>query len=108
MNIKKKLGLRIKELRKQKGYSQEKLAEVIEVSQNSLSKIELGENFLTSSTLEKLLLAFDISSSNLFNFEHLNAPDNLLKDIESYVESIKNDDEKVKTLFKIVKALAEK
>lgn len=45
MNIKQKLGLRIKELRKQNGFSQERLAEMIDISQNSLSKIEIGENF---------------------------------------------------------------
>lgn len=52
MNIKQLIGLRIKELRKAKHLSQEKLAEMLDISQNALSYIEMGENFFTSETLE--------------------------------------------------------
>lgn len=53
MDIKKSLGTRIKELRKQRSLSQEKLAELVEISQNALSYIETGDNFCTAETLEK-------------------------------------------------------
>ena len=59
--IKEQLGKRIYELRKQMNISQEELAEKLEISQRSLSKIETGQNFVKSNTLEKLLTAFYIS-----------------------------------------------
>ena len=54
MDNKKKLGLKIKELRKRKGFTQEQLAELINMEQNSISVIESGRNFPTLGTLEKI------------------------------------------------------
>ena len=54
MNIKKQVGIRIKELRKKKCISQEKLAECVDIAQNTLSGIENGDNFFTAETLEKI------------------------------------------------------
>ena len=50
----KQLGLRIKELRKQKGYSQNKLAELMGYKDHStLAKVETGVNDITVETLYK-------------------------------------------------------
>ena len=51
MDNKKKLGLKIKELRKRKGLTQEELAELIQMEQNSISVMESGRNFPTLGTL---------------------------------------------------------
>ena len=40
--ISKKLGLRIKELREKQGYTQLKLAEILNMEASNLSKIERG------------------------------------------------------------------
>ena len=88
--------------------SQEELAEKLEISQRSLSKIETGQNFVKSNTLEKLLTAFDISCNELFNFEHLNTSENLIDEIYKNIDSIKNNDYLVVILYKITKALAQK
>lgn len=106
--IKEQLGKRIYELRKQMNISQEELAEKLEFSQRSLSKIETGQNFVKSNTLEKLLTAFDISCNELFNFEHLNTSENLIDEIYKNIDSIKNNDYLVVILYKITKALAQK
>ena len=66
MGIKEELGKRIKALRIQRGYTQEKLSELIDISQRALSSIELGENFVTSETLDKLLATFEITSEDFF------------------------------------------
>ena len=42
MNLKNKLGKRIKELRKNKRLSQEKLSEMIDIAQNTLSGIDFA------------------------------------------------------------------
>ena len=72
--LKEKLGKRISELRKIYNISQETLAEKLDISQKSLSKIETGHNFMTSDTLEKLLLAFNIKSYELFDFDYHDTP----------------------------------
>ena len=104
MNIKQKLGLRIKELRKQNGFSQERLAEMIDISQNSLSKIEIGENFFSADTLEKLLPALNISVQQLFDFEHLKHNKELLNDIYEYLNNLDND--KLVIIYKIIQSIA--
>ena len=104
MNINQKLGLRIKELRKQKGFSQERLAEMIDISQNSLSKIEIGENFLSADTLEKLLQALNINVQQLFDFEHLKNNKELLNDIYEYLNNLDND--KLVIVYKIIQSIA--
>ena len=53
MGIKKELGKQIKRLRIANGYTQEKLSELIEISQRALSSIELGNNFATAETIDK-------------------------------------------------------
>ena len=106
--IKEQLGKRIYELRKQMNISQEELAEKLEISQRSLSKIETGQNFVKSNTLEKLLKAFVISCNDLFYFEHLNTPKNLIDEIYKNIETIRNNDFLVTVLYKITKSLAQK
>ena len=105
--IKENLGKRIAELRKSLGISQEELAEKLDISQKSLSKIETGKNFLTSETLEKLSDALSISLTDLFDFEHLNDEEMLLQDIINHIYKIKKNNEKMKLLYKITKALTQ-
>ena len=59
MNEKKLIGQRIKELRKSKGLSQEKFAELAETSPNYLSRMERGTENPTLDMLIKLSNALD-------------------------------------------------
>ena len=52
-NMKELLGKRIKELRTQKQLTQEQLAEMVDMGERNLSKIECGINFVSADTLEK-------------------------------------------------------
>ena len=106
--IKNLLGKRICELRNQMNISQESLAEMLDISQKSLSKIETGKNFLKSETLEKILKAFDIKSYELFDFEHHDTPENLVNEIYKHIEIIRKNPELLTTLFKITQALSKK
>ena len=53
MSIKKLLGKRIKELRTQRGWTQEKFAEYINITLRQLARIEAGES-LTSDNLNEI------------------------------------------------------
>lgn len=68
-DFKKKFGANLKALRKSKNITQEKLAELIDVHYRQMSKIETGDNFPSSKTLEKLCYALKVSPSTLFDFD---------------------------------------
>ena len=57
MGIKKELGKKIKRIRLAKGYTQDKLSEMVDISQKALSSIEVGENS------EKLELVYNLTKS---------------------------------------------
>lgn len=103
MDNKKKLGLKIKELRKRKGLTQEQLAELINMEQNSISVIESGRNFPTLGTLEKIAQILDVNLSDFFNYDYID-------DIETIKASTKDiirkmDDNQIRQLFKYVKSI---
>ncbi len=102
MNIKKRLGLRIKEIRKQHHLSQEKLAELVDISQNALSYIENGENFFTAETLEKIITALEIDPNELFDFGHLKNNSELIDEINNMLNK---NPEKIPEFYKILKAI---
>ena len=60
------LSKRVKELRKQKGWSQQKLAEKTRLAFNTITKIELGlAEHPNLKTLLKLSDAFEVGLDNL-------------------------------------------
>jgi len=62
------LSKNIMRLRKQKGLSQEKLARLSDVANNTIIKMESGENDNpTLETLRKVAKALDVSVDNLIN-----------------------------------------
>ena len=67
MNIKQKLGLKIKELRKAKGLSQEKLANLAEIDRTYLPTIEKGERNVSIEVVEKLAKALGVKIKDLFD-----------------------------------------
>ena len=102
MNLKNKLGKRIKELRKNKRLSQEKLSEMIDIAQNTLSGIENGDNFCTAETLEKIIIGLEIEPLELFDFGHQKDNETLLIEINNM---LKNTPEKIPEVYKIIKAI---
>lgn len=100
--IKKLTGLKIKELRKKCGYTQEKLAELTEIGERNLSKIECGKNFVSADTLAKLTVALNIEPSEIFKFEHLDEEETLREEL---IKKLQNKEIDVKLLYKIYKAL---
>lgn len=71
MDNKKLLGKRIKELRKNAGYTQERLAELINIETSSLSGIESGRHFPSLPTIEKIANTLCVEIKVLFDFNHL-------------------------------------
>ncbi len=104
MPIKTLLGKKIKTLRIKRGLTQSELSNMIGISQRSLSGIEIGKNFFTAETLEKLLKSLNVEIDELFSIKQLKEPSILKKEL---VEKIlnENDEDKIRTIYKVVDVL---
>ena len=105
MGIKQELGQKIKRMRLNRGLTQEQLAECVNVSQRTLSGIEIGENFVTAETFDKIVKALKTTSDELFSVNHLRDKDELFKEIETDIISISQNPIKFDVLYNVVKAL---
>ena len=63
------LGENIKTLRQQKGYSQNTLAEQLNVSRQSVSKWELGDSYPEVNKLKDIAIFFNVSTDYLLNYD---------------------------------------
>jgi transcriptional regulator with XRE-family HTH domain len=66
MNIKTKIGLRIKELRKIKKLSQEKLGLEAGIDRTYVASVENGKRNISIENIEKLTLALGVSFEEFF------------------------------------------
>lgn len=67
MEIKEKIGRRLRELRMAKGLSQEKFSFVCELDRTYIASIEQGRRNISIVNIEKIAKAFDMSISEFFN-----------------------------------------
>ncbi len=87
MNIKKIFGNNIHEYRKNKKFSQEQLAEKLEISVKHLSNIETGKVFASAELIETIALVLDVSVSALFySPEEKSFDDSDISRIEKIIE----------------------
>ena len=66
MDVTKTFGNKIKDLRIQKGYSQEELANRAGIDRTYISDIEKGERNVSLKIIEKLAISFEIEIYELF------------------------------------------
>lgn len=66
MTIFEEFGLRLKELRLEKGFSQEKFALKIGLDRTYYSSVEQGKRHISLRNIDKISKGFDISISDLF------------------------------------------
>ncbi len=73
--IKKIVGENFRRLRKNKGLTQEQLAEALKIQPNSLALIETGRTFISSELLSKASNFFDVDASVFFKSHYINQTD---------------------------------
>lgn len=66
MDVKKKFGGRVREIRKEKGLSQEKLADLAGLDRTYISDVERGERNISLVNIIKIANAFNINVKDLF------------------------------------------
>ncbi len=71
MDIKKNLGIKIRSIRRAKGYTQEKLAELVGIEPPSLSYIETGKFSPSVETLQKLADVLNVGVWEFYYFDTL-------------------------------------
>lgn len=69
MELKKEVGERLKQARKDTGYTQKQVAEILNMTQQQYSRFENGIFELNYTQIVTLCNLFDISSDYLFNIK---------------------------------------
>lgn len=69
MDLRKKFGSKVKQLREQKGYSIEYLANIANIDRTYISDIEKGNRNVSLLIIEKLAKSLDIDIKILFDYE---------------------------------------
>lgn len=68
-NLRILFGKKLRKIRRYNDLTQERLAEMLGVSVEFVSNMERGVNAPSFETIEKIARAFDLTVSELFNFE---------------------------------------
>ena len=72
MNIKEKFGQKVKQLREEKDFSIEYLANISNVDRNYISDIEKGKRNVSIEIIEKIINAFNLDFTTFFNDKKFN------------------------------------
>jgi len=67
MNIKEKFGQKVKQLREEKGFSIEHLANISNVDRNYISDIEKGKRNVSIEVIEKITKGLETDFATFFN-----------------------------------------
>lgn len=105
MGIKHELGKKIKRMRIKRELTQEALSEAVNISQRTLSGIEIGENFVTAETLDRIVKALDTTCEELFKVNHLKSENELVDEICKSAKKLK--DIKLEIAYKVIKSLTD-
>ena len=93
METKKLVGMRIKSVRRGKGYSQEKLAELAGINAKYLSSVERGEENPTLDLFIRLSQSLKVDINEIFNIEYESqSPQMLRRKLQTLVAEIKDQD----------------
>ena len=99
MNNMNLVGRRVRNLRKQRGMTQEKLARNSHIGVKYLSRIERGDTNITVRLLSQLAGALEVELFELLEIRHVRERDQLEQEIFGLVQ--KANDEKIRLLYRL-------
>ena len=105
ITLKKNIGEKIKFFRKKKGYSQDELAELVNIEMKSLSRIESGHNYPQCENLIAICSALEISPWQLYFSDDKKDIELMKNEIN---EKINADNEIIPALYQYLKILKTK
>ena len=80
---------------------------MINITPRNLNRIESGENFVTSETLDRILSALNVTADILFSYEHLKSEKEVLSEIYSYIDKIKIEPKQLEKVHRFLRIMAE-
>ena len=100
--MKKMFGERLRTLRRQKNFTQEQLAEMINIQPENYSRIENGLSFPKPENIVKISQALDVEIAELFQFSNINNYEQVL---EKIISKLKNDEQTTVMTYKYLKSM---
>lgn len=97
------LAIRIKQLRKSRGLTQEKLAELIGRDTKHISKLEIAGSYPSIETLERIANVLDVEIKEIFNFDGLKDKSYIKEEFQKLLQF--SDEKHLQILYKIHKDL---
>ncbi len=109
-HIEKQIGSHIAKIRKERGLTQSELAELIDVTIETISRLERGVSVPSLKTLEKISSVLNISLKNIFDFESVQkfkipAIENEIEKLFAYLKTKSLND--IRMCNRIVRAIFE-
>jgi len=102
-NIKEIFAANLRDYRRKKNLTQEKLAEKADMSLHYLATLELGNNFPSGEMLEKLATALDIQAFQFFY--PLSTPEGALLELEQSIITNMKHEFKKEIIGEVIKAI---
>ncbi|XID92294.1 helix-turn-helix domain-containing protein [Paenibacillaceae bacterium WGS1546] len=99
------IGAKIRDLRKSKGLSQEKLGEMINSKYSYIGRLEKGQINCSILTLEKVANALEVQFEDLFDYNHLNAYSKSAKMKEIMEMCLERDEDGLERVITVVKMI---
>lgn len=97
------LAKRLKQLRKSRGLTQEKLAELIGRDTKHISKLEIAGSYPSIETLERIANVLDVELKDIFNFDGLKEKNYIKEEFKKLLQY--SDEKHLQILYKIHKDL---
>ena len=92
----KKIGVFLKELRKEKELTQEQLAEIVQVSNRTVSRWENGNNMPDLDILIELSDFYEVELREILDGERKSENMNKEKEVEAYLKGVLPEEQKLK------------
>ena len=103
MSLKTIFAENLKKIRKQRGLTQEELAELVNVAPRHISFIETAKSFPSSDLLERLSKVLNTGFKDFFENRNEISRDEILQQINDITSRL--DDKKLKYIYKMVTEL---
>ena len=98
-----KIGERLKEIRKLRGFSQERLAEKVDISPRYLSRLEVGQKTPSIDTLARLAEALEVQVWELLDYRHEGTMKELRETMRKLIQEV--DERQLRLAVKVFRAV---
>ena len=103
MDLKKRLGKRIQELRVDRGLKQAELAELVGIATKTQSCVETGRNFPSADLLERYAKVFKVDVEEVLNITHIKETVVMLSEINILLQ--KAPEHKIVSVYKFLRSI---